>query len=394
MNTPDYNHVMKTILPAANKITALCTFEEDIDMSTYTKLLSAFQLGSLPLPNRAALSPMTRTSAESNGLANDRMARYYARFAKGGFGLIITEGIYPDLLYSQSYKNQPGIANEEQAESWRPVIQAVQREGGRIIAQLMHAGALVQHDGFTPVAPSAVKPVGTMLEDHGGSGEFTVPKAMTISEIREAIDNFAQAALRAKLVGFDGVEVHAANGYLLDQFITNYTNLRTDDYGGSTERRIRIVVEVLGAIRDVVGPEYTVGVRISQGKVNDIHHKWANGIEDAKIIFQKLSNAYPTYIHTTEYKAFAPAFADGDPTLAELAAKYGGLPVIANGKLGEPEKAEQLLTANNADLVAIGTCALVNSDWVNKLKEGTALNHFDHRFLHPIATLRDDEVVV
>ncbi|RUT31972.1 NADH:flavin oxidoreductase [Paenibacillus zeisoli] len=363
-------------------------------MSTYTKLLSAFQLGSLPLPNRAALSPMTRTSAESNGLANDRMARYYARFAKGGFGLIITEGIYPDLLNSQSYKNQPGIANEEQAESWRPVIQAVHREGGRIIAQLMHAGALVQHNGFTPVAPSAVKPVGTMLEDHGGSGEFTVPKAMTISEIRKAIDNFAQAALRAKLVGFDGVEVHAANGYLLDQFITNYTNLRTDEYGGSTERRIRIVVEVLEAIRDVVGPEYTVGVRISQGKVNDIHHKWANGIEDAKTIFQKLGQAHPTYIHTTEYKAFAPAFADGGPTLAELAAKYGGVPVIANGKLGEPEKAEQLLTANSADLVAIGTSALVNSDWVNKLKEGAELNHFDHRFLHPIATLRDDEVIV
>ncbi|MBW7458198.1 NADH:flavin oxidoreductase [Paenibacillus sepulcri] len=358
-----------------------------------TNLFSAFQLGSLSLPNRVVLSPMTRTSAESNGLANDRMARYYARFAKGGFGLIITEGIYPDLLNSQSYMNQPGIANKEQAESWRPVIQAVHREGKRIIAQLMHAGALVQHDGFTPIAPSAIKPIGTMLEDHGGSGEFTIPRAMTITEIRNVIDNFAQAALRAKQAGFDGVEVHAANGYLLDQFITDYTNLRTDDYGGTTEKRIRIVLEVLGAIRDVVGPEYTVGVRISQGKVNDIHHKWANGIEDAKIIFQRLSNASPTYTHTTEYKAFAPAFTDDSPTLTELAKKYGGLPVIANGKLGEPVTAEQLLAANQSDFVAIGTSALVNSDWVNKVKEGTGLNRFDHRFLHPIATLRDDEVV-
>ncbi|WP_372663408.1 NADH:flavin oxidoreductase [Cohnella sp.] len=362
-------------------------------MSSYSKLMSTFQLGSLQLPNRAALSPMTRTSAEPNGLANDRMASYYTRFAKGGFGLIITEGLYSDSINSQSYINQPGIANDDQAESWRPVVNSVHHEGGRIIAQLMHAGALVQHDRFMPIAPSAVKPVGTMLVDHGGSGEFAVPRSMTISEIRQVIDNYALAALRAKQVGFDGVEVHAANGYLLDQFITDYTNLRTDEYGGSTKRRIRIVVEVLEAIRAAVGPDFTVGVRISQGKVNDFYHKWANGIDDAQIIFEKLSTASPTYIHTTEYKAFASAFADGDLTLAKLAVKYGRLPVIANGKLGEPETAEQLLTAGDANLVAIGTSALANPDWVNKAKDGIALYSFDHQFLHPMATLREDEVI-
>lgn len=363
-------------------------------MSQYSNLFSAFQLGSLELPNRAVLSPMTRTSAEPSGLANERMVRYYTRFAKGGFGLIITEGIYPDEANSRSYENQPGIANDAQAESWRPVVQAVQREGGKIIAQLMHAGALVQHDGFVPIAPSAVKPVGTMLQDHGGSGDFAVPRAMTQEDICNTIDSFAQAALRAKQVGFDGVEVHAANGYLLDQFITDYTNHRTDEYGGSTERRIRIVVEVLEAIRAAVGPDFIVGVRISQGKVNDFHHKWANGVADAKIIFEKLSAASPSYIHTTEYKAFAPAFAEGEPTLAELAKRYSRLPVIANGKLGEPERAEHLIEIGDADLVAIGTSALVNPDWVNKVREGKVLNPFDHHFLHPIATLREEEVVV
>jgi len=362
-------------------------------MAHYSRLFSSFSLGNSDLPNRAVLSPMTRTSAEPSGQANERMVRYYSRFAKGGFGLIITEGIYPHTANSRSYRNQPGIANEEQAESWRPVVQSVQQAGSKIVAQLMHAGALVQHGEFEPIAPSAVQPVGTMLEDHGGSGDFPVPREMTREEIRSVIESFAQAALRAKQVGFDGVEVHAANGYLLDQFITDYTNKRTDEYGGSTENRIRIVVEVLNAIRIAVGPDYPVGVRISQGKVNDFHHKWANGEEDARILFTKLAEAAPDYIHTTEYKAYSAAFSEGGPTLAELARRFSGLPVIANGNLGDPEKAEALLEASHADLVAIGTSALVNPDWVSKVREGRALTPFDHHFLHPIATLREDELV-
>ncbi|MEW9700491.1 NADH:flavin oxidoreductase [Paenibacillus sp. SI8] len=363
-------------------------------MSPHANLFSAFQLGSLQLPNRVVLAPMTRTSAEPSGLASDRMGRYYTRFAKGGFGLIITEGLYPDAVNSQSYKNQPGIATDPQAESWKPIVQAVHRAGGRMIAQLMHAGALVQHEGFTPIAPSAVKPIGSMLEDHGGSGEFAVPRAMTKEEIRQVVNSFGQAALRAKQVGFDGVEVHAANGYLLDQFITDYTNRRTDEYGGLTEQRIRIVTEVLDAIRTTVGPDYTVGVRISQGKVNDFNHKWAEGEADAKMIFDKLAAASPSYIHTTEYKAYAPAFAENGPTLSALAKQYSGLPVIANGKMGEPEAAEQLMADGHADMVAIGTSALVNPDWVKKVKEGMPLNLFDHLFLHPLAVLREDELIV
>ncbi|WP_199617703.1 oxidoreductase [Paenibacillus alkalitolerans] len=363
-------------------------------MSSYPQLLSAFRLGSsFQLPNRAVLSPMTRTSAEPSGMANERMVRYYTRFAKGGFGLIITEGLYPDDAYSQSYDNQPGIANDAQAESWIPVIRAVQREGAKIIAQLIHAGALVQHGRFAPIAPSAVKPVGAMLEEHGGSGEFPVPREMSQTEIRQAVEGFAQAALRAKRAGFDGVEVHAANGYLLDQFITDYTNLRTDEYGGSTERRIRIVAEVLEAIRAAVGPDYIVGVRISQGKVNDFHHKWAGGEADANIIFERVAAASPSYIHTTEYKAFAPAFSEGGPTLAGLAKRYSGLPVIANGKLGDPEAAERLIASGDADLAAIGTSALANPDWVNRVKEGRTLNPFDHQFLHPIATIKEEELL-
>lgn len=360
-------------------------------MHNDTKLFSRYQLGSLQLPNRAVLSPMTRTSAERTGEATTRMASYYSRFAQGGFGLIITEGIYPDHMNSRSYENQPGIADNKQAEAWKPVVEAVHRAGGKIIAQLMHGGALVQHDSFTAVAPSAIRPVGSMLEDHGGSGEFAVPREIIKEEIHNVIESFAQAAVRAKQAGFDGVEVHGANGYLLDQFVTDYTNQRTDEYGGSTANRIRLTVEVLQAIQEAVGSEYTVGVRISQGKVNDFHHKWADGEKDAKIIFEQLAAASPTYIHTTEYKAFAPAFSDSPSTLAELAKRYSKLPVIANGKLGEPKKAEELLEKNATDLVAIGTSAIVNPDWVNKIKEGRTLNTFEHSYLQPIATLREKE---
>ncbi|TDQ42953.1 NADH:flavin oxidoreductase [Aureibacillus halotolerans] len=357
----------------------------------WNNLFSNFQLGGLDLPNRAVLAPMTRTSAELSGKANEKMARYYARFAKGGIGLVITEGLYPNHVNSRSYNYQPGIADEDQAASWQPVIEAVHREGGKVIAQLMHAGALVQHNDFTAIAPSAVQPVGELLKEHGGSGEFATPREMTKEDIQIAIDSFAQAAVRAKKVGFDGVEVHGANGYLLDQFVTDYTNQRTDEYGGSTENRIRLTVEVLHAIRSAVGPNYIVGVRISQGKVNDFHHKWANGEKDAQTIFEQLAEASPTYIHTTEYKAFAPAFANTQFTLAELAKRYSHLPVIANGKLGDPEKAESLLADGAANMIAIGREALVNPDWVNKIKEGRALNVFCHQSLEPIATLREEE---
>lgn len=356
-------------------------------------LFEPYRLGPLSLPNRIALAPMTRTSAEPSGLANDRMVRYYTRFAEGGFGLIITEGAYPDLAHSQAYENQPGIASEEQAAAWKPVVDAVHRAGGRIICQLMHAGALVQYNRFVreAIAPSAVKPKGRQLEEHGGSGEFNIPREMAREDIDAVIEGFAAAAVRAKQAGFDGVEVHAANGYLLDQFLSEGINLRTDEYGGSAANRVRLTVYVLEAIRRAVGPDFVVGVRISQGKVNDFEHKWRGGIEDAKIIFSALAAAKADYIHTTEYKAFRPAFADGGPTLAALAKTYGGLPVIANGKLGDPEQAERLLADGDADLAAIGTSALVNPDWPRKAAAGLPLAPFDHAFLHPIATIRDEE---
>lgn len=366
-------------------------------MTPDAPLLQPIRLGSFILKNRIAVAPMTRISATEDGSATEDMQRYYARFAQGGFGLIITEGTYPDLSYSQGYLYQPGIANEEQAESWRPVVDAVHEAGAKIVLQLMHAGALSQGNQWKEgsIGPSAVQPKGEQLAFYRGEGAYAMPREITLDEIAQLIQDFAAAAKRAQHAGFDGVEIHGANGYILDQFLTDYTNQRTDRYGGSTENRVRLLVEVARAVRAMVGADYTVGMRISQGKVNDYVHKWANGQTDAQIIFQQLAAAGIDYLHTTEHEAQAAAFgttnSDGD-TLAGYAKRFGGVPVIANGKLGNPEAANAILADGKADIVALGKTALANRDWPQRAANQQPLEEFDFAVLQPLAHIKPSEL--
>lgn len=359
-------------------------------------LLSPIQAGLLSLKNRIAVAPMTRISATEDGRATEDMVQYYARFARGGFGLVITEGTYPDLSCSQGYLHQPGIASEEQAASWRPVADAVHGAGAKIVMQLMHAGALSQgnHWKQETIAPSAVQPKGEQLGFYRGEGAYRMPREISTNEIAQLVKDFAAAATRAKSAGFDGVEIHGANGYILDQFLTDYTNQRTDRYGGSTENRVRLLVEVVHAVRAAVGNDYPVGIRISQGKVNDYVHKWANGQEDAQLIFGQLAAAGVTYIHTTENDAQAPAFgesnSDGD-TLAGYAKRFGKVPVIANGKLGDPEAANAMLTDGKADIIALGKTALANRNWPQRAANKEALDEFDFGLLQPLAHIKEHE---
>jgi 2,4-dienoyl-CoA reductase-like NADH-dependent reductase (Old Yellow Enzyme family) len=356
-------------------------------------LYSSIDIGTLALKNRLAVAPMTRISATEDGLVTEDMMRYYERYARGGYSLIVTEGTYPDLRYSQGYLYQPGIATDEQAEAWRPVVAAVHEQGSKIILQLMHAGALSQGNNWVEgtVGPSAVQPRGEQLVFYRGEGPYPTPREITRDEITEVIQSFVQAAVRAKRVGFDGVEVHGANGYLLDQFLTDYTNQRTDEHGGSTENRVRLTGEVIHAIREAVGDDFTVGVRISQGKVNDYDHKWANGEDDARVIFSNLAEAKADYIHTAEYDAAAPAFGEGD-SLAAMARRFSELPVIANGKLGDAPKAEALIANGDADVVALGKSALANPDWPERVRAGDELSDFDFGLLQPLAHIKKEEL--
>jgi 2,4-dienoyl-CoA reductase-like NADH-dependent reductase (Old Yellow Enzyme family) len=360
-----------------------------------TNLFSPLSISQIDTKNRVGLAPMTRTSATESGLATEQMVKYYSKFARGGFGLLITEGVYPDEMYSQGYKDQPGIANEQQVEAWRKVIEGVHNEGAKIICQIMHAGALSQGNQFKTetIGPSAVKPKGEQLSFYGGNGEFPVPNEMTKEDIQEVIKSFVEAAKRTRQAGFDGIEIHGANGYILDQFLTDYTNQRSDEYGGSTENRVRILVELVEAVRQEVGTDYPVGIRISQGKVNDYEHKWAQGEKDAEIIFGSLSKIGVDFIHVTEHDAFNSAFEENGPTLASLAKKFGGeVPVFANGKLHEPGKAEEIIKKGQADLVTIGTGALANPDWAKKVQNNEQLNEFNpEKFLHPNAKIKEFE---
>ena len=355
-------------------------------------LLSPFRLGKVGLRNRVAVASMTRVSATADGLATSRMAKYYRAFAEGGFGLVITEGIYTDKAFAQGYLHQPGLTDDAQVVAWRRVVEEVQVSGGKIVAQLMHAGALSQGNPHRTgtVGPSAILPKGAQMAHFRGAGPYRMPDEIAVEVIAEAVTGFAAAAVRAQEAGFDGVEVHGANGYLLDQFLTEGVNRRTDAYGGPASARVRLMAETVRAVRAAVEPGFLVGVRVSQAKVNDYAHSWAGREDDARIIFAALAVGGADYIHTTEYEAWRPAFPafkEGGSNLAALARRHGGLPVIANGALHDPARAMAMLEAGEADVIALARGALANTDWLERVREGQAVLEFDRGSLAPVADL-------
>jgi 2,4-dienoyl-CoA reductase-like NADH-dependent reductase (Old Yellow Enzyme family) len=347
--------------------------------------------------NRLAVAPMTRITATGDGRATETMMRYYERFARGGFGTVITEGIYTDRAFSQGYLYQPGITDEGQADAWKPIVNGVKAHGAHVIAQLMHAGAISQANRFrkTTVGPSAIQPKGTQMTFYHGNDCYGLPAAMTEEEIADAVAGFASSAGRAiEIAGFDGIEIHGANGYLLDQFLTDYTNSRTDHWGGSAENRVRLAVETLKAVRARIGAEVPVGVRISQGKVNDYTHKWAGAERDAEIIFGSLADAGANMIHVTEFEAWKPAFTEGGPSLMRLAQRYAPKATIfANGSLHNIEQAVASLEGG-ADIITLGRGALANPDLPEQLAKRGALREFNPDILSPIAHIKDSELAM
>jgi len=352
-------------------------------------IFSNFTIGKRAIKNRLAVAPMTRVSGNADGTVGPLMKDYYQAFAQGGFGLIITEGIYTDKQYSQGYKFQPGLSDEEQAESWKPIVDAVHESGSLFIAQLMHAGALSQYNKYTEcnAGPSAVKPLGKEMTFYYGEGDYSTPKAMNKRDINDVINGYVNAAKLAKRAGFDGVEIHGANGYLLDQFITVHTNERTDEYGGDLVNRLRIYDDVITSIRKAVGDDFTIGIRFSQGKVNDFEYKWPAKDDDAKYTFELASKCGVDYIHTTEHNAKKSAFTDG-LSLAELAKKHGNVPVIANGSIVNGNDANFMIDTHQADVIAVGKMALANPDWPNVIRNQQKLKEFNFEMFNPLADLK------
>ena len=366
----------------------------DIDTSA---LFAPIVINGRTVTNRLSVAPMTRITATHDGRATETMTRYYERFARGGFGTVITEGIYTDQAFSQGYLDQPGMTDEAQANAWKPVVSGIKAHGALAIAQLMHAGAISQGNRFRggTVGPSAIQPKGTQMTFYHGKDHYALPAAITEAQIADAINGFAESAGRAiENAGFDAIEIHGANGYLLDQFLTDYANKRADRWGGSPENRVRLILETFKAVRAKVGAEVPIGVRISQGKVNDYQHKWAGAERDAEIIFGSLADAGVDFIHVTDYEAWKPAFTPGNASLMRLAKRYAPkAAILANGSLHNVERAVAAL-GDGADILTIGRGALANPDFPRRLSERDVLNDFDPAILGPIANVKETELAM
>ncbi|SDD56577.1 alkene reductase [Glycomyces harbinensis] len=333
-------------------------------------LFAPARVGSLELPNRLVMAPMTRNRAEDDGTPPPLMAEYYAQRASAG--LIVTEAAIPAQV-GITTPNVAGIYTESQVAGWRGIAEAVHAAGGRIFMQIEHGGRVGHRDnsGLDPIAPSPIAlPEG--IHTPSGRQDSPVPIEMTAEDIRTAVAQFAAAARNGVRAGFSGVEVHAANGYLLHQFLADGTNRRTDGYGGSVANRIRFVVEVVRAVADAVGAE-RVGIRISPGnRVNGISES------DTDVLYPALIDAIAplgmAYVHTVYTEPDAPWF-------TALRRQWKGT-LIANPVLGRtlpiPEdgglsKARRLIEAG-ADLVSLGRAFLANPDLVERLRIGAPLN--------------------
>lgn len=358
-------------------------------------VLDAGVLGTMHLSNRAVVAPMSRVSTRGDGVPTARMQRYYAGFADGGFSLIITEGVYPDRSASQAYSRQPGITTSDQVAAWESIADRVHEWDTRIIMQLMHAGALVQQNPRveTGIAPSAVPPKGEKMPEYGGNGPYPTPREMKLEDFDAVCASFARAARRACDAGMDGVEIHGANGYLLDQFITTYTNQREDRYGGDPERRIRFPVRVVRAVRDAVPEDFVVGYRLSQTKVNDFDYRWPGGEQEATTYYTALNDAGVDYLHiASEGRNWVEtARLDQGTTLTKRAREVTGLPVIANGGMHDPEQARRVLSEGHADFLSLARGALANRDWPKRIANEQQIREFDPGVLDPSAMLSDTE---
>jgi 2,4-dienoyl-CoA reductase-like NADH-dependent reductase (Old Yellow Enzyme family) len=342
-------------------------------------LFSPLTIDGMRLRNRTVVAPMTRTSATPAGEATPQMVRYYEAFARGGWGLVETEATYIDEEQSQCRAGQPGLATPRQCEAWRPVVDAAHARGARIVVQVQHAGALAEtrRDGALSVAPSAIEPRSTR--------PLPTPRALTRGDIARIHEHFARAARLAVDAGFDGVELHGGNGYLIDQFLTPETNRRTDEYGGPMTHRVRFAIEAVQAVRAVVPRAYPVGVRVTQHKTADPGYTWADGETDARTIVCALVAAGASFVHVGGQGA--PTRANGSGPLVCALAKLSGAVVIANGGLEAPERAGAILAAGEADLVSMARGALANPDWPHRVASGLPLRRFDPAMIRPVATL-------
>lgn len=335
-----------------------------------TDLFTPLQLGDLQLPNRMAMAPLTRNRAGEGNVPTKLNVEYYAQRASAG--LIITEGsqISPQAV---GYPATPGIHNDEQVAGWQQVTDAVHAKGGHIFIQLWHVGRIshpsLQPGNALPVAPSAICPQGEAVT-YAGMQAYETPRALLLEEIPGVVADYAAAAQRARDAGFDGVEIHAANGYLLDQFLRDGTNIRTDSYGGNLENRMRLLEEVVTAVTKV-WPANRVAVRLSpENQFNDIRDSQPQVTFSS--VVEMLSGHQLAFLHVLEGDMLGGGRLVDYPGLKRL---FGGL-YLANNDYTR-DSANRALRQGDADMVAFGRLFIANPDLPERFARGAVLNEPD-----------------
>lgn len=328
-------------------------------------LFSPVKVGDVELPNRFVMAPLTRTRAPGH-LPNKLMAEYYSQRASTGLLItectMVTEG-------TSSFGDDPGIYSQDQIEGWKLTTDAVHKADGRIFMQIWHGGRAAHpllNGGKEAVAPSAIAIDG---ETHTPEGKkpYTVPRALTVDEIKSIVNDFRQGAINAKAAGFDGVEIHGANGYLIDQFLRDSANQRTDEYGGSFENRSRFLFEVIDAVTSVFGSG-RVGLRLSP--LNSFQSmKDSDPIAWTRFLAEQLNRFDLAYVHLMRADFFGIQQADVVSVAREA---YQGHLMVNMGY--SPEEANQVIANGQADSVAFGTGILANPDFVERVKKGAELN--------------------
>jgi N-ethylmaleimide reductase len=335
------------------------------------KLFAPFQLSQNQIRNRVVMAPMTRSRAPGN-VANSLMASYYGQ--RSGAGLIITEGTSPSPN-GLGYARIPGIFSREQTESWQAVTQAVHAEGGRIFMQLMHAGRvgnlLNLPVGAELLAPSAAAMSGTIWTDSQGEQSYDLPREMTSDDVRHALSEYAKAARNAISAGFDGIEIHGANGYLVTQFLDPGSNRRRDEYGGDAGRRNRFALDAAAAVTAAVGSN-RVGIRLSpHGVFNDMSGTYPGIAEQYAELAAALGGLGLAYLHLVDHSSMGAPKPEPATVRAMCAAfrESGGQAVILSGGY-DVARAEADLQSGAAELIAFGRPFIANPDLVDRMKKG------------------------
>ncbi len=337
-------------------------------------LFTPYKTSALLLNNRIVMSPLTRSRATLNNIPTELMAEYYSQRATAG--LIITEGTSPSPN-GLGYPRIPGLFNSTQVAGWKKVTDAVHTEGGKIVVQLMHTGR-VTHVANLPAGAEVLGPSvdvcpGEMFTDSQGMQAHTTPRVMALTDIAATIQEYAQAAKLAMEAGFDGVELHAANGYLIEQFLNGNINKRTDEYGGGADGRNRFALEVARATVAAIGAD-KVGMRLSPHGVLGGTGAFADVDAQYLALAQTLSELQLAYLHILDHSAL------GTPPVPEsskqaLRAAFNGTFILAGGF--DKVSAQTALAQGRADLIAFGRPFIANPDWVARMRNGAAANALD-----------------